>query len=269
MMIVESAGMTDIGRSRSKNEDALFRDDDLRLYLVADGLGGHQAGEVASRLVVETIRDCMLEYQRGGPIDTLEGYDNTLSDEANRLRSGIFRANREVNRLASQESYRHMASTVSAAYFADDGLITANVGDSPIWLVQNERIETLSVPHTVLAEEATQRPAERTKLAPEFQHMLTRAMGIESKVQPDICEMPCFPGDTVVMASDGLSGKVSVEEVLDLVSREPPAQACRSLVDLANARGGDDNITVIVVKVLAIRPRARSIMTRFQEWFKR
>ena len=270
MIVVESAGITDVGRRRAKNEDALFRDDDVRLYLVADGLGGHQAGEVASRLVIETIRGCMQEYHRGAHVDTFEGYDRALSDEANKLLSSIERANREVNQRSSQQgSYRRMGSTVSAAYYCNDALITANVGDSPIWLIHNGGIETLSVLHTAVAEQAALHPGEQTSLGPEFRHVLTRAIGIEATVKADIFEVPCFAGDILVMGSDGLSGKVSSEEILDLVSRARPEKACRLLVDLANERGGDDNITVIVARVTAIQPGARSLMARVWKWFRK
>jgi PPM family protein phosphatase len=270
MIVVESAGVTDVGRSRSENEDALFRDDDLRLYLVADGLGGHQAGEVASRMVVETIRDCMRGCQRGSLVDTLEGYDRTLSDEANKLQASVFRANQEVHRLSSQEgSYRRMGSTVAAAYFIEGSLVIANVGDSPIWLVHNGAIETLSVLHTVMAEQSARHPDVQDNLGPEFKHVLTRAMGIESAVKVDVCEMPCFPGDILVMASDGLSNTVSVQEILGHVSRHDPEEACRLLVALANERGGDDNITVVVVRVAAVQPKARAIAGRIRGWFKK
>jgi serine/threonine protein phosphatase PrpC len=269
MVIVESAGVTDVGRSRSENEDALFCDDDLRLYLVADGLGGHQAGEVASRLVVETIRDCMQAYQRGSHVDTLDGYDRSLSEEANMLQASVVRANREVHRWSSQEGpCRRMGSTVAAACFSDGGLITANVGDSPIWLVQAGEIETLSVLHTVGAEQAARHASGRGALGREFKHVLTRAIGIEAAVKVDVCEMPCFPGDILVMASDGLSNKVSTEEVLSHVSCRDPEEACRLLVALANERGGDDNITVVVARVSALQPKARSIAGRVRGWFK-
>lgn len=270
MIIVESAGITDVGRSRSENEDALFRDDDLRLYLVADGLGGHQAGEVASRMVVEIIRDCMQAYQQGSHAETLEGYDRTLSDEANKLQASLVRANREVHRLASQEgSNQRMGSTAAAAYFAAGSLIVANVGDSPIWLVHDGAIETLSVLHTVVAEQAANQPGGRGALGPEFKHMLTRAIGIEATVKVDVCEMPCFPGDILVMASDGLSNKASTEEILGHVSRYDPEEACRLLVALANERGGDDNITVVVAKVSAVQPRERSLAGRMRRWFRK
>jgi PPM family protein phosphatase len=268
MIMVESSGVTDIGRRRTTNEDAVFLDDDLGLYVVADGMGGHQAGEVASRLVVETIRDAMKEYSELDCQDTLEGYDGGFSPNANKLRSSILRANRVVNRLSSQEGvYRRMGSTVSAALFADETLIVANVGDSPIWLVHNGSMELLSMPHTVMAEQAKLHPGQDSSLAPGIRHLLTRAMGIEPSVTADVCEVPCFEGDILVMASDGLSNQVTADEILDLVSRERPADACRSLTNLANERGGEDNITVVVARVVAVQSRRRSLMGRLRKWF--
>ena len=268
MIMVESSGVTDIGRRRTTNEDAVFLDDDLGLYVVADGMGGHQAGEVASRLVVETIRDAMKEFLTVDSLETLEGYDGKFSPNANKLRESIFRANRVVNQLSSQEGvYQRMGSTVSAAWFTDETLIVANVGDSPIWLVHNGSMELLSMPHTVMAEQAKLHPGQDTGLAPEFRHLLTRAMGIEASVTADVCELPCFEGDILVMASDGLSNQVTADEILDLVSRERPAEACRSLTNLANEHGGEDNITVVVARVVSVQSRRRSVLGRLRRWF--
>ncbi len=250
MVTVEAAGITDVGRKRTGNEDALFLDDEHKLYIVADGMGGHQAGEVASSLVIETILDYMKRFTEENNVEELADADMTLSKEANRLIASIQLANLGVNKVSlTNESYRGMGSTVSAVYFTDNTLIAANVGDSPIYLVHNGNIERLSVPHTVMAEQEALDPVGAKNLGTEFRHMLTRAMGIEETVKPDICEIPFFKGDIIVISSDGLSDKVTPEEILNIVKTERPEKACQSLVDLANQRGGDDNVTVLVLKV--------------------
>jgi len=249
MIIVESAGISDVGMKRSGNEDSMFLDDEHKLYVVADGMGGHQAGEVASGLVVDTIRDYMQRFHEDDNVEELEDVDETLSKEANRLLSSVHLANLGVNKVSqTKESYRGMGATVSAVYFVDDTLIIANVGDSPIYLIHNGRIELLSVLHTVIAEQEALDPEGAKNLGREFRHMLTRAMGIQETVEPDICEIPIFKGDVVVISSDGLSDKVNPEEILDIVKREKTDRACQTLVNMANERGGDDNVTVIVLK---------------------
>lgn len=250
MLAIESAGITDIGKKRKNNEDALFFDDDLRLYIVADGMGGHLAGEVASELVVETIRDYLTRFKEGGDVEELEDTDEGLSKEANRLLSGIKLANRGVYQVAkNNESCHGMGSTVSTVYFTDDTIIAANVGDSPVYLVRKGNIELLSVTHNVLAELTAKDPEAAKSLGAEFKHILTRAIGIEETVSSDICEIQYFDGDVITISSDGLSDKVSPDEILNIVKSERPEIACQTLVDLSNMRGGDDNITVIVLKV--------------------
>jgi protein phosphatase len=252
MVVIESSGLTDVGQKRAGNEDAFFVDDALQLYVVADGMGGHVAGEVASGLVVDTIHDYMKRFQEGEEVEELQDPDETLSKEANRLLSSISLANRGVHEVAqSNEDYRGMGSTVSAAYFTDDTLIVANVGDSPIYLVHDGGIELLSVTHNVISEQMAINPEAAKKLDARFRHMLTRAMGIEESVEPDVCEIQCFNGDILTISSDGLSDKVSPDEILEIVKNERPEKACQTLVDLANERGGDDNITVIVLKIRA------------------
>jgi protein phosphatase len=146
-----------------------------------------------------------------------------------------------------------MGSTVSAVYFTDGTFIAANVGDSPIYLIRDGRIKLLSVPHTVIAEQTALDPENAARLGMEFRHVLTRAMGTEESVKADIYEIQCFKNDILVISSDGLSDKASPEEIQQLVDGNGSDVACRQLVDLANERGGDDNITAIVLKVKMVK----------------
>ena len=254
MILIESAGITDRGKKRKGNEDALFLGDSLGLYVVADGMGGHLAGEVASRLVVDTIEGFIKDNQKNPVEDNLNNGDRTLSREAKRLLSGIHLSNKVVHDAAcNNSSYRGMGSTVSAVYFTDGSFIAANVGDSPIYLIRDGNIKLLSVPHTVIAEQTALDPENAAKLGMEFRHVLTRAMGTEEYVKADIYEIQCFKNDILVISSDGLSDKASPEEILQLVDGNGSDTACRQLVDLANERGGDDNITAIVLKVKMVK----------------
>jgi protein phosphatase len=273
MIIVESAGISDIGKKRNQNEDSLFYDNRLGLYIVADGMGGHQAGEIASKLVVETMRDCMQYFRENGQSAELTHTDETLSIAANQLLSSIRRSNEVVHKTSqSNESYRGMGSTVSAVYFTDNTFIAANVGDSPIYLIRNQTIKLFSVLHTVFAEQSARDPEYADMLGSEFKHVLTRAMGVDESVQAHIHEIPCFKNDILVISSDGLSDKTSPEEILHIVEKNSSDKACQVLVDLANQRGGDDNITIIVLKIKKA-PRRRpyfieSIFEKFKNVIK-
>lgn len=252
MFSVESTGITDVGKKRKGNEDSLFLDDSLGLYIVADGMGGHLAGEVASELVVDTIRDYMKRFKESDPqdVEEIEDQDESLSREANRLLSSIHIANRGVHQVAqTNQSYSGMGSTVSAVYMADDSLIVANVGDSPVYLVHNGNIELLSVIHNVITEQSAINPEAAKQISDKYKYLLTRSMGIEQEVMPDVCEIQSFDGDIIVICSDGLSDLVSPDEILAVVNKERHEKACRILVDMANDRKGHDNITVIVLKI--------------------
>lgn len=246
MKIVESAGITDIGLKRKNNEDELFIDDEMGLYLVSDGMGGHRAGEVASAMVVAFVSFYMKEYRRGGRVIRPENYDATLSREGNWLKSSFNFANSGVFRVsAKKEACRGMGATVAAVYFTEKTFIAANVGDSLIYRIQNNTIELLSVVHTVQAElNRRERVGGR-----HTRHILTRCMGVRKRVIPDICEWPLSSGDIVLICSDGLSEKVPPDEICKVIVENPVGTACRRLVDMANTRGGDDNITVIAIRV--------------------
>jgi protein phosphatase len=264
MVILESAGITDVGKRRNSNEDTLFIDDALGLYMVADGMGGHQAGEVASKLVVDTIRDYLANTADHDHADRLGKTDGTLSKEADKMRSAIMIANKRVHDASKAEAaYAGMGSTVSAVYFKNDTLIAANVGDSHIYLIHNGKIELISVIHNVITEQTAINPERARHMGKQFQHMLTRAMGIEESVDPDISELQVFKGDTLIVCSDGLTDNVAAEEVLDVARLEQPEKICHYLVQMANDRGGHDNISVIVVKVRAIHSEKNGIFGFF------
>ena len=261
MFDIESAGITDVGRKRSGNEDAFFVDNHQQLYVVADGMGGHQAGEVASGIVVDTLQDYMTRVDTQVTGEALREPDETLSKEANLLLSGISLANQAVYEVStSKDSYQGMGTTVSAVFISADTIIAANVGDSPIYLIHDGNIELISVLHTVMAEQEAIDPEGAEQLGGEFRHMLTRAIGVEKEVQADVTEIQAFKDDILVISSDGLSDKVSQQEIQDVVKKKKPEAACRALVNLANERGGDDNITIIILKIKAIKQARGGIL---------
>jgi len=244
---IESAGLTDVGRKRKINQDSLFLDDSLGLYVVADGMGGHNAGEVASRMVVEIISSSMAGSKRDSA--AVPG-DDSLSPEANRLLHAVYLANHEVYRTSLEnEAYRGMGSTVSAICFIDKTVVAANVGDSPIYLIRGGFINEISEPHTLAAEQSEGASPGAVQTDEALNHILTRAIGPRETVAAHICELQVFKGDILVIGSDGLSNKVKKEEISKTVRTMPPREACRCLVALANERGGEDNITVLIARI--------------------
>jgi protein phosphatase len=261
MMWVESAGITDVGRRRENNEDRIFLDDEHGLYLVADGMGGHQAGEIASQLVVETLRDFIADNGAGGA----ESRPATaFSRPAERMLAGIRQSNRVVHAAAQANSrYHGMGSTVAAVWLTPENLIAANVGDSSIYLIRKGKIDLLSVPHTLQAE------SEDPVRAATVSNILTRAVGPRPEVEADLCELSCFRNDLLVLCSDGLSTKVAPWEILAIAAKRPAEVVCRSLVNLANERGGDDNISAVVVRVKRVRRYRLGCVTRWAHRLKR
>jgi protein phosphatase len=139
-----------------------------------------------------------------------------------------------------------MGSTVAAVLITPAAVVAANVGDSPIWHLNAAGVTSLAVRHNLAAEQERSPLGGRSGDTP-WRHMLTRAVGIEATVQADTAQIPCREGDRVVLASDGLSDALSPAEIALLAANHQPATACRRMVELANLRGGEDNITVIVV----------------------
>lgn len=265
MVIVQAAGFSDIGKVRRANEDCFLLNEPIGLYVVADGMGGHRAGSVASRLAVETIDAYMANPSEPLPDTAAADGEASHSEAARRLRQSICLANQKIYaQSVADTSCRGMGTTVSALYMVGNTIISANVGDSPIYLLRNREIENLYTPHTLLHE---RRNAPRSLVGrfsnAKLGHILTRAVGIRSEVKVDLVETPCFPDDVIVLCSDGLSGKISREEIRDLVSQHDSQTACSKMIDLANQRGGEDNITVIVVRIVSAKSNAeKSLLMR-------
>lgn len=252
-MSIRSAGLTHVGRVRELNEDAFFLNERLGLFVVADGMGGHKAGEVASAMVADTVLKSMRSMLRGEVFIPPKDLDDSMSLEANMLRAAIRDANEAVHEKAIKDKdCQGMGSTVSALLCTGFSLITANVGDSPIYLFRKGQIIDLFNSHTRSAESGG-RKSGNTVTEAHQDHVLTRAVGKWEQVEVDVFETQAMDSDTVVLCSDGLSDHVPAVEIQTLALEHGPEKACNALVELANQRGGHDNITVVVVTLCSRR----------------
>ena len=248
-----SAGLTDVGRKRNHNEDSFLIDDELKLYVVADGMGGHAGGGTASRIAVETI-DRELRNSRQGndsPFLSIAPLQESPLPEIirNAVESAcvaIFNAAQEDPRLAG------MGTTVIALLVKDEHAFFAHVGDSRAYLIRGDLIQQISEDHSLVNEQikAGMITPEEAKHS-RYKNIITRSVGFEEDVQVDVMGLLLEPGDVFVLCSDGLANMVDDEELRDIVRATPLEETPKKLVELANERGGDDNITVIVVQTAA------------------
>lgn len=244
---VEYASLSDIGFRRQNNEDAsavliAARPDVFNqvghLFLVADGMGGHAVGELASKLAADTVPHAF-QKARSEPF-------------ADALRIAIEEANTVIhNRGERNTDFRKMGTTCTTLLFCSDGAIVGHIGDSRCYRVRNRRIDQLTFDHSLQWELLRQGKKRREEiLLQQPRNVITRCLGPEATVNVDI-EGPfmVLPGDVYVLCSDGLSGLLSDIEIGLIASHLPPVEACRLLVDLANLRGGTDNVTVVIARV--------------------
>lgn len=249
---VVSAGLTDVGRKRNHNEDSYLIDEELQLFVVADGMGGHAGGGTASRIAVETI-DREMRGARGGGEDpfTFRGelQDSLVPDV---FRNAVEKACVEIfNAAQADPRLAGMGTTVIGICVHGSYAFFSHVGDSRGYLVRGELIQQVSEDHSLVNEQikAGMLTPEEAKHS-RYKNIITRSVGFEEEVQVDVMGLVVQPGDFFVLCSDGLANLVEDKELREVVTRTPLKDAPRKLVDLANERGGDDNITVIVVSIL-------------------
>jgi serine/threonine protein phosphatase PrpC len=242
--------LTDLGRKRAVNEDAFFMDDQLGLYVVADGMGGHAAGEVASREAVDTLYG-MVKRGVGALRDLIDPVAETDSQAACRLmESAVQAATYFVYSIAEIDRDKSgMGTTISALLILGDYAITAQVGDSRIYRVEGDAVEQLTEDHTLIAWQLKQgliTPQEA--LRSPHRNVITRAVGNREYVQVDTRRIPLMPRARFLLCSDGLHGYLRDDDIPAIV-RLGGTTAVRRFVDLANERGGKDNITAILVEL--------------------
>jgi serine/threonine protein phosphatase PrpC len=251
-MRVRFAGDTNVGMKRAHNEDALYLPESERLAIVADGMGGHASGEVASRLAVETIsgffRTTQDEQQLTWPFKMDRGHRYDI----NRLVTSIKLANLKIHEQAQRDPRCHgMGTTVISALFLDDALIVGHVGDSRLYRYRDERLDQLTEDHSLLNDYIKMKHLSPDEIA-AFPHknVIVRALGMRDTVQVDIhVDVPRM-GDTYLLCSDGLSGMIADSQLAEIMARQQDLdQACDELIGVANRNGGLDNVTAILVRV--------------------
>ena len=251
-MQVKASGITDVGLKREGNEDSFSLDESLNLFVVADGMGGHLAGEVASQIAVEMITKSYRKWiENETREDELFGVpDSSLSLQGNYIESSIKLANQVVYEMALEyKRYHGMGTTVVILLVLPSLIIAANVGDSRLYLIRNDKIERLSKDHTIVSEqvEMGMMTEEESETSP-LKHVLTRNLGSAEKVEPDVFEIEPSNNDRFVLCSDGLTDLVSDEEILQMALNEnDPENLCSQFVEKALKRGGHDNTTVISI----------------------
>lgn len=269
---IDAAGRTDVGLQREHNEDAFAVIDPHRLYVVADGMGGHRAGNVASAMATETVRaffDSTTREDATWPFH----YDPVLSPEENRLLTSIKVANKSIyEESARNPDRRGMGTTLVSALVNLDArrVFIGHVGDSRCYRIRDRSIVQLTQDHSLLNEYLRAMPdlpqAQRDELP---RNVITRALGMTEVVLVDLRADGLRGGDTFVLCSDGLSGMLSDGEILSTVlSHEgDPDAACEALVRLANDHGGEDNVTAVVLRVSddTAPPPAHRSLTSLEE----
>ncbi len=254
--------MTDIGRQRKHNEDHVLLRPELDLFVVADGMGGHNAGDVASKLATASLRNFYeATVESGAPEGPLsEGYAD-LSKDARRLAAAIRKANRDVFEISSTYRQHHgMGSTVVAAYLGRErGMMhVGHVGDSRCYRYRYGELTQLTHDHSLVNDALALKPdLTPEELARLPKNIITRALGMREDVKVDIRSEAVAAGDIFLLCSDGLSGMVSEEDIARVlggiyaIEGADLREACETLVSLANDAGGTDNITALLIRIEA------------------
>jgi protein phosphatase len=248
---IEVAGQTDVGRKRNHNEDNFAILAEYGLYVVADGMGGHASGEIASKMAVDTLQEFFAatadDPERTWPykMDRSKGY------EENRLITGIKLCNLRIYEAAQRNSkQRGMGTTLVSLFAVEDGVYVAHVGDSRVYRVRDGKIEQLTEDHSLLNDYKKMKHLTDEEIA-NFPHknVIVRALGMKDTVKVDTRFETPRAGDTIVLCTDGLSGPVPDERILRITTDSPDlATGAQRLIEAANEAGGPDNVTCVLAR---------------------
>jgi protein phosphatase len=263
-------GLTDTGKVREHNEDTIAFDADIGLLVLADGMGGYNAGEVASGIAVKTIVNLVREQVEREDMN-VQDRESGLSRPTIILRDAIHRANKIIFQTAkTQPQCEGMGTTVVAALFFDNKITIAHVGDSRLYRQRSDKLEQVTMDHSLLQElvdrgfysaEEAQRAANK--------NYVTRALGVEPNVDVEIQEVPVQKGDAYMLCSDGLSDMVEDEDIHLTINtfNDNLDTVAKQLIQLANDNGGRDNVSVVMATVLDAFPAKTRIFDKILGWF--
>ena len=261
---LDVAACTDTGRVRPINEDSYRISPDQNLFVLSDGMGGAAKGEVASAIAVETVIRWLHENASNGLPKLFTSYAES-SHGTNSLVRAIEMANREIHEQGMRDpGCRGMGSTIVAAHICGTRLSLAHVGDSRAYLFRAQALQQLTSDHSLVAEQVRHGLMSHQQAAvSELQSVLTRALGTEENVTVDADEIELFIGDSLLLCSDGLTRMVPENEIASILTQIPSVRiAAERLVSRANEHGGQDNITVIVIRM----NKPRSLFAKFVPW---
>jgi len=239
-----AAGKTDTGIVRSNNEDNYIVDEKLGLLVVADGMGGHAAGEVASKMAVSIISDHLMGRQK-----FFGAYNESYSPLTNNLNSALRQANLAVFEAAEGSTQLHgMGTTVAAVLICGTRVSIAHIGDSRVYLVRSGNIEQLTDDHSMINEQVKRDLITREDAANSAnKNYLTKALGISAEMEADLSELTLLSGDILLLCTDGLSNMITNEMILEIILfAQKPAAICDLLINKAIEEGGKDNITAVI-----------------------
>jgi serine/threonine protein phosphatase PrpC len=258
-MRIEIAGCTNLGRVRERNEDAIASDENQGIVVLADGMGGYQAGEVASTLAVDFIVE-MLTHPLSAWFHSTKNQagDNNFQKMTLQLKQVIQKTNRKLYKIATEKKqFQGMGTTVVAAIFFERWVAIAHVGDSRMYRLRDESWCQLTKDHTVVQEliEAKLLPPQQAR-HDSRRHLITRALGVGKEVAIDLQEQEVFTQDIYLLCSDGLYDMLEDHEIKSVLSNTSLSlqQAAHLLIDMANEKGGEDNISLLIVRPLFSQP---------------
>ncbi len=251
-MDIICAGVSDIGRKRETNQDSIFIGNSNKLYVVADGMGGHSGGDLASTMAIKYLAEKVKELRSG--VDIKEAEHDQI------LKESVLYANNKIKHYADSEpSLKGMGTTVVSVYFANEKVNIANVGDSRAYVITNGQIFQLSKDHSVIQEKINFGIYTREQAAADpNKNYLSRTVGFEEDIEVDLFEYEPSKNDIFLLCSDGLHGKLSDEDILFIIKdmidfnnlgHQTIHDCVQTLVRQANEHGGQDNISVILAVV--------------------
>jgi len=263
-------GMTDTGKVREHNEDTIAFDGDIGLLVLADGMGGYNAGEVASGIAVKTIVNLVRESVGREDLSAPDR-ESGMSRPSIILRDAIQRANKIIYQTArTQANCEGMGTTVVASLFFDNKIAIAHVGDSRAYRLRSEKFEQVTMDHSLLQELVDRgfySPEEAQRAANK--NYVTRALGVEPNVEVEVQEVPVQKGDFYVLCSDGLSDMVEDEDIHLTISTFSANldTVAKQLIQLTNDNGGRDNVSVVMAHVVDVFPAHKGILDKILGWF--